>query len=149
METEGFGSSFHLIWIENRSGMLDSLKAWATRLKNDVVTLMFASRDPETPLLPKLLAMVIVAYALSPIDIIPDFVPVIGYLDDLIIVPIGVWICLRLIPSPLIADNRKKAEIWLSSKPAKVHSAAALVVIIAIWLSCAWLLWRWVVLKIS
>ena len=123
--------------------MLNSLKAWAKRLKRDVITLMFASRDPATPLLPKLLAIATVAYALSPIDLIPDFVPVIGYLDDLIIVPIGIWLCLRLIPCPVIVHNRAKAEAWLASNPIKPRSMIGLAVILTIWLCSAWLFWRW------
>jgi len=123
--------------------MLESLKAWARRLKCDVITLMFASRDPATPLLPKLLALATVAYALSPIDLIPDFIPVIGYLDDLIIVPVGIWLCLRLIPRSVLVDNRAKAIAWMASNPVKPRSMAGLAVIVAIWSGGAWLCWRW------
>jgi uncharacterized membrane protein YkvA (DUF1232 family) len=124
--------------------MLQSLTAWATRLKRDVVTLMFASRDPATPLLGKFLALATVAYALSPVDLIPDFIPVLGYLDDLVIVPFGVWLCLRLIPKAVIEDNRGKAEVWLAGNPVKPRSMLGLATILAIWALCAWLLWRWV-----
>ncbi|EGF33413.1 hypothetical protein IMCC9480_245 [Oxalobacteraceae bacterium IMCC9480] len=123
--------------------MLDSLKVWAKGLKRDVITLMFASRDPATPLLPKLLAITTVAYALSPIDLIPDFIPVIGYLDDLIIVPVGIWLCLRLIPESVIVNSRAKAEAWLADNPVKPRSMVGLAVIFGIWLGCTWLLWRW------
>ncbi|SEI14626.1 Protein of unknown function [Paraburkholderia hospita] len=123
--------------------MLESLKAWAKRLKRNVITLMFAGRDPATPILPKLLALATVAYALSPIDLIPDFIPVIGYLDDLIIVPLGIWLCLRLIPQPVIANNRTKAESWLAGNPTKPRSMVGLAVVLGIWLCCGWLLWRW------
>jgi uncharacterized membrane protein YkvA (DUF1232 family) len=123
--------------------MLESLRAWAKRLKRDVITLLFASHDPATPILAKILAMVTVSYALSPLDLIPDFIPVIGYLDDLIVVPLGIWLCLRMIPRAVIADNRAKAESWLASSPAKPRSMAGLAVILGIWLCCAWLLWRW------
>jgi uncharacterized membrane protein YkvA (DUF1232 family) len=125
--------------------MLESLKVWARRLKRDVVTVMFASRDPQTPVLPKLLALATVAYALSPVDLIPDFIPVIGYLDDLIVVPLGIWLCLRLIPPPVIANNRTKAEVWLAGNPSRPRSMVGLAVILSIWLACAWLLWRWFV----
>jgi uncharacterized membrane protein YkvA (DUF1232 family) len=125
--------------------MLDSLKLWAKGLKCDVMTLMFASRDPVTPLLPKFLAIATVAYALSPIDLIPDFIPVIGYLDDLIIVPLGIWLCLRLIPQPVIISNRAKAAAWLANNPVKPRSMVGIVVILSIWLCCAWLLWSWFV----
>jgi uncharacterized membrane protein YkvA (DUF1232 family) len=123
--------------------MLQSLSVWATRLKRDVVTLMFASRDPATPLLAKVLALATVAYALSPVDLIPDFIPVLGYLDDLLVVPIGVWLCLRLIPDAVIEENRGKAEIWLAAKPVKPTSLLGLAAIVAIWVLCAGLLWRW------
>jgi uncharacterized membrane protein YkvA (DUF1232 family) len=107
--------------------MFESLKMWAKRLKRDVVTLMFASRDPETPVLPKLLALATVAYALSPIDLIPDFIPVIGYLDDLIIVPLGIWLCLRLIPLPVIVNNREKAVFGLrATRPNRAAWSALL-----------------------
>jgi len=123
--------------------MLKSLKAWARRLKCDVITLMFASRDPATPLLPKLLAMATVAYALSPIDLIPDFIPIIGYLDDLIIVPVGIWLCLRLIPRSVLVNNRAKAVAWMASNPVKPRSVVGLAVIVAIWSGAAWFFWRW------
>jgi uncharacterized membrane protein YkvA (DUF1232 family) len=105
---------------------------------------MFASRDPATPLLAKLIALATVAYALSPVDLIPDFIPVLGYLDDLVVVPFGVWLCLRLIPKAVIEDNRGKAEVWLAGNPVKPRSMLGLATILAIWTLCAWLLWRWV-----
>ena len=123
--------------------MLKSLKEWARRLKCDVITLMFASRDPATPLLPKLLAIATVAYALSPIDLIPDFIPVIGYLDDVIIVPVGIWLCLRLIPPSVIDNNRAKAAAWLARHPDKPRSMIGLAVILGLWTCGAWLVWRW------
>jgi uncharacterized membrane protein YkvA (DUF1232 family) len=104
---------------------------------------MFASRDPATPLLAKLLALATVAYALSPVDLIPDFIPVLGYLDDLFVVPIGVWFCLRLIPKEVIEVNRRKAEVWLAGNPVKPRSILGLATILSIWVLCAWLLWRW------
>lgn len=123
--------------------MFSALRAWARRMKRDVVTLMFASRDPATPMLPKVLAIVTVAYALSPIDLIPDFIPVLGYLDDVIIVPLGIWLCVHLIPQAVLDENRKKAESWLASSSAKPKSIAGLMVILAIWALCAWFVWRW------
>ncbi|MFM0351381.1 YkvA family protein [Paraburkholderia sp. RL17-347-BIC-D] len=125
--------------------MLQSVTAWAARLKRDVVTLMFASRDRATPLLAKFLALATVAYALSPVDLIPDFIPVLGYLDDLVVVPLGVWLCLRLIPKAVLEDNRGKAEVWLAGKPVKPRSMLGLATILSIWALCAWLLWRWLV----
>ncbi|MBN3760677.1 YkvA family protein [Burkholderia sp. Ac-20365] len=123
--------------------MRQSLMAWATRLKRDIVTLMFASRDPATPLLAKLLAVATVAYALSPVDLIPDFIPVLGYLDDLVLVPLGIWLCLILIPKAVIDANRARAEAWLAGDRVKPKSMLGLVAILAVWALCAWLLWRW------
>jgi uncharacterized membrane protein YkvA (DUF1232 family) len=114
--------------------MLESLKAWAKRLKRDVVTLMFASRDSATHISPKLLALATVAYALSPVDLIPDFIPVVGYLDDLIIVPLGIWLCLRLIPPPVIANKRASAEVCLAGNRAKPRNMIGLTIILVIFL---------------
>jgi uncharacterized membrane protein YkvA (DUF1232 family) len=111
-------------------------------LKREALTLWFAARDPRTPLLAKLLAGAVAAYAFSPIDLIPDFIPVLGLLDDLLIVPLGVWAVVRLIPAPLLAEHRVQAAA-LAQRPVSRKAAAA---VIAIWLaaaSCAgWLLLR-------
>jgi len=85
------------------------LKAWARSLKRDVVALWIAARDPRVPWYAKALAGAVAAYALSPIDLIPDFIPVVGYLDDLLIVPAGIWLAVRLIPPALIAEFREEA----------------------------------------
>jgi uncharacterized membrane protein YkvA (DUF1232 family) len=110
-----------------------TVRAWATRLKRDVVALWIAARDPRTPLAAKLVAGAVAAYALSPIDLIPDFIPILGYLDDLIIVPAGIWVALRLIPAALMIEFRAQADV----KIAKPVSWAALIVILLIWLSVA------------
>ena len=86
--------------------MLEPLKRWARALKRDVIALWLAARDPRVPLAAKLVAGAVAAYALSPIDLIPDFIPVLGYLDDLLIVPAGIWLALRLIPAELMAELR-------------------------------------------
>jgi uncharacterized membrane protein YkvA (DUF1232 family) len=89
--------------------MIERAKLWARRIKRDVVALHMAGRDPRTPRLAKALAFAVAAYALSPIDLIPDFIPIIGYLDDLIIVPFGIMLAVRLIPAPLMAEFRAAA----------------------------------------
>lgn len=86
--------------------MLDQLKVRARTLKNEVLALYLAARDPRTPWYARGLALLVVAYALSPIDLIPDFVPVLGYLDDLILIPGGIWLVIRLIPPEVLADAR-------------------------------------------
>lgn len=90
--------------------MLDRLKARARALKKDVFAVYLAAKDPRTPWYAKGLVLLIVAYTLSPIDLIPDFVPVLGYLDDLIIVPAGIWLAIRMIPPDVLAEARSTAE---------------------------------------
>ena len=92
--------------MSERAGTGARVRNWARRLKRDVVALWLAARDPRVPLPAKLLAGAVAAYALSPIDLIHDFIPVIGYLDDLLIVPAGIWLALRLIPAEVIAALR-------------------------------------------
>jgi uncharacterized membrane protein YkvA (DUF1232 family) len=86
------------------------LKEWARGIKRDVVALWLGARDPRVKWHAKAVAATVAAYALSPIDLIPDFIPLIGYLDDLLIVPLGILIAIRLIPEPVMADLRKKAS---------------------------------------
>ena len=108
-------------------------------LKREAVALYFAVRDPRTPLLARVVAGLVVAYALSPIDLIPDFIPVLGYLDDLILVPLGIMLALRLIPAAVLADARAQAEAALE----RPTSQAAAAVIVAIWIACALLAGWW------
>ena len=89
--------------------MLESFKARARALKKEVFAVYFAARDPRTPWYAKGLILLIVAYSLSPIDLIPDFVPVLGYLDDLIIVPGGIWLAIRMIPPEVMVEARDRA----------------------------------------
>ena len=109
-------------------------------LKRETLALYFAVRDPRTPLAAKIVAGAVVAYALSPIDLIPDFIPVLGYLDDLILVPLGIALCLRLIPGQVLAEARARAE----SESLRPKSYAAAAVIVVVWLTgftvlCVWL----------
>lgn len=105
-----------------------SLRAWAFALKRDAHAVWLAARDRRTPWFAKAVALAVAAYAFSPIDLIPDFVPVLGYLDDLILVPAGLWLALRLIPSHVLADHRAAAEA-AARRP--VSRTAAVVVILA------------------
>jgi uncharacterized membrane protein YkvA (DUF1232 family) len=117
----------------------DRLRAWARALKRDAAALWIAARDPRVPWHAKALAGAVAAYALSPIDLIPDFIPLLGYLDDLLIVPAGIWLALRLIPPPLMAELRAEAD-----RRAKPTSKAAAAVIVAAWLAVAGgLVWLW------
>lgn len=113
-------------------------KRWARRIKQDIAALWIAGRDPRTPLAAKIVTLAVVAYALSPIDLIPDFIPVLGYLDDLLIVPLGVMLAIRLIPVGLMAEFRASAEN-LGRRP---RSKAGLFAILSIWaIAAAGLIW--------
>jgi uncharacterized membrane protein YkvA (DUF1232 family) len=123
--------------------MFARLKLWARSIKRDVIALYLAARDPRVPWYAKTLALVVAAYALSPIDLIPDFIPVLGYLDDLLLVPLGILLAIRLIPADLVAEFRLAAE-GLRDRPA---SNTAAMVIGLIWalaiFGSAWLAARW------
>jgi len=116
------------------------LAAWAHALKRESLVLYYAARDPRTPWYAKVLAGLIVAYALSPIDLIPDFIPVLGYLDDLLLLPIGIWLALRLVPATVLAEARRRAESTLE----RPTSRAAAAVIVALWIACAIVLGAWI-----
>jgi uncharacterized membrane protein YkvA (DUF1232 family) len=113
--------------------MLSHLKAWARNLKRDSHAIYLASRDPRVPWYAKTLAIAVAAYALSPIDLIPDFIPVVGYLDDLIIVPLGIWLVVSLIPGEVMAECRARAD-EVGQRPV---SRAGMIAIIAVWIAGA------------
>ncbi|MDH5178224.1 MAG: YkvA family protein [Gammaproteobacteria bacterium] len=117
--------------------MLNKLKARAEILRLDIYTLYLAARHPHTPLLPKLLIVLVVAYAASPIDLIPDFIPVIGYLDDLLLLPAGIWLAIRLVPAEILQDCRNKALTMQQHIPPNYITAA---LIIGIWTAVAGLI---------
>lgn len=107
-----------------------NLKERAKKLKTDIPAIFLALKDNETPIAAKLVAAVTVAYALSPIDLIPDFIPVLGYLDDVILLPALVALTVRLIPRETMEKNRKLAEgLWKNGKPKKWYYAIPIVLI--------------------
>ena len=123
------------------SSLPGRLRSWARSLKGDVVALWFAARDPRTPWAAKAVAAMVAAYALSPIDLIPDFVPVLGYVDDLLIVPLGIMLALRLVPPPLMAEFRRRAAE--ADRPtSKVAAMAIVTVWLALLIIAAIWLWR-------
>lgn len=123
-------------------GLLAKLNQRAYHLKAQTFALYLAARDPRTPWYAKLLVAGIVAYAFSPIDLIPDFVPILGYLDDLILIPAGIALATRLVPDSVLADCRAQAlEIFKNGKPVS-HIAG--VVIVVIWIALAALCMVWV-----
>lgn len=112
------------------TGFIDELRKRARSLKAEIHALYLAARHPLTPWYGKLLVAVVVAYALSPIDLIPDFIPVLGYLDDLILLPLGIAWAIRLIPPSVMAECRERAQGSQGQKPA---SRVAATVIVLIW----------------
>ena len=113
--------------------VLDRLNAQAKRLKRDAYALYFVARDRRTPWYARAAAAAVVAYALSPFDLIPDFVPVLGYLDDLIIVPLGIALVLKLVPSEVLVDCRDRAAVAAERPVSRVGAAF----MIAVWLALA------------
>ena len=122
--------------------MAGKLKEWARTIKRDVHAIYLAARDPRVPWYAKALALCVAGYALSPIDLIPDFIPVIGYLDDLVIVPLGILAVVKLIPPDIMAEHRATAAI-ASERPI---SRVAAVVIVLLWIGSmallGWLIYR-------
>ena len=109
--------------------MFKRLRDWARVIRRDVHAVYLASRDPRVPWHAKALAIGVAAYALSPIDLIPDFIPVLGQLDDLILVPLGIALVVRLIPPPIMAEHRAAA----TRAQAKPTTTAGALAIVAIW----------------
>jgi len=122
-----------MAWTSHRLGRaLHMLKQRARRLESEAYALYLAARHPGTPWHAKLLAAGIVAYVFSPIDLIPDFIPVLGYVDDLILVPLAMLLAIRWIPPPILAECRAQAAQTLSADRPSGKIAAA--VIIVLWL---------------
>jgi uncharacterized membrane protein YkvA (DUF1232 family) len=122
--------------------MFARLKRWAKLIKRDAHALYLAARDPRVSWTAKAVGILIAAYALSPIDLIPDFIPVLGLLDDLVLLPVGIWLAVRLIPSAIMAEHRWAAEV-AGERPVSRTAAA---IIVAIWLAAigltVWLVYQ-------
>jgi uncharacterized membrane protein YkvA (DUF1232 family) len=110
--------------------MFSRLKIWARKLSRDGHAIYLAARDPRVPWYAKFLAMAVAGYALSPIDLIPDFIPVVGYLDDLIIVPLGIWLVVMLVPEAIMVECRARAD-QAGQRPV---SRTGMIIILALWL---------------
>jgi uncharacterized membrane protein YkvA (DUF1232 family) len=123
--------------------MLDRLKRWARAVRTEAHALSIAARHPRTPWYAKALAIGIVAYALSPIDLIPDFIPVVGFVDDALLLPLAIAGVLKLIPADVMAESRLRAA-QAAERPVSWTAAAF---IAAIWVAavaaCGWLVYRW------
>lgn len=116
---------------------LGAWKAWAKRLKRELYALYLATQDPRVPWYAKAITVCVVAYAFSPIDLIPDFIPVLGYLDDLLLVPLGIAIAVRLIPPDVLADCHRRAEAAIARGQAKPKNWIAAGIILGLWLLLA------------
>jgi uncharacterized membrane protein YkvA (DUF1232 family) len=114
---------------------MNTWKAWAKKLKLEIYALYLVQKDPRVPWYAKLLAACVVGYALSPIDLIPDPIPILGYLDDLILIPLGVALVIKMIPPEVLAECREKARAHANQKKPKNWFAAA--IIIGIWVLLA------------
>lgn len=123
--------------------IIDTIRGWARRIKRDALMLWFASRHPDTPWLARLLCVAAVAYALSPIDLIPDFIPVLGFVDDALLLPALLWLALRLLPAHVVASSRAEAQAWMDAQRERPTSHAGAAVIVLIWLLAAYGAWRW------
>lgn len=103
-------------------------KRWANKLKKNIYTLYLVSRDPKVPALPKIIIGMVVAYALSPVDLIPDFIPVIGYIDDLCLLPAGIWLAIRLVPPDVWRECQMLAQQQVFKLPRNRRVAAMIVI---------------------
>lgn len=111
------------------------LRTWARTVKRDGVTLWFAGKDHRTPWHAKALGVFVVAYALSPIDLIPDFIPVLGYVDDILLLPALIWVTLKLIPSDVLTACRLRADEWMRIRGARPTSRFGAVLIVLLWVA--------------
>ena len=123
---------------------MDKWKQWARAIRRDAHALYLAARDPRVPWYAKAVAIAVAAYALSPIDLIPDFIPVVGYLDDLIIVPLGIALVVRMIPPPIMAEHRATAD---AAQQQPVSRAAAMA-IVTVWI-VALALAAWLAVRVA
>lgn len=121
----------------------DNLKTWAKRIKRDGVTLWFAGKNPRTPWYAKALGVFVVTYALSPIDLIPDFIPVLGYVDDVLLLPVLIWLTIRLLPPEVLAECRSQADEWMRTKGSKPSSRAGALLVAVLWLAVGAAVWFW------
>ncbi len=125
--------------------MLQRWKQAAKTLKQETFALYFACKSPQVPWYAKVLAAIIVAYALSPIDLIPDFIPVVGYLDDLVLIPLGIALVMNLIPASVMEECRKQAQAAIAIGAKKPTNWIAAVVVVSLWLVSGGLIVRMVV----
>ncbi|WP_085718989.1 YkvA family protein [Pseudomonas sp. B28(2017)] len=122
--------------------LLYCLRSWARKLKRQTMVLWFCYQHPQTPWLPKWISVFVVAYALSPIDLIPDFIPVLGYVDDVIILPLGILAAIRLMPTAVLQECQLKAAEWEARDLQRPVNKLAAVFIVLTWFIAAIGAWR-------
>lgn len=123
--------------------LVDTIRRWAREVLRDAMMLWFAQRHPDTPLAARALCFFAAAYALSPIDLIPDFIPVLGFLDDALLLPAMVWLAVRMLPPHVVTACRADADHWMQSRAARPRSWAGAAVIVVVWIAGAVAAWRW------
>ncbi|MEK1942447.1 MAG: YkvA family protein [Pseudomonas sp.] len=123
------------------ANLIARLKHWAKRLKTSLVLLWLCCRDPAMPWLPKVIALATLAYAASPIDLIPDFIPIVGFLDDVLLLPLGIALAIRLTPPALLAQWRPQAETMAGKRLPLKGGWLMAVAVVTSWLALCWLLW--------
>ncbi len=125
---------------------MQAISGWklrAKQLKTAVYVIYLVSKDPRVPWYTRVLAACVIGYAFSPIDLIPDPIPIIGYLDDLVLIPLGIALVLKMVPAPVLADCREQARsVMGQGKPTNWIAAG---VIVAIWLMFAWVIASWII----
>jgi uncharacterized membrane protein YkvA (DUF1232 family) len=126
--------------------LLEHVKLTGRTLRQDVVALYFAAKDPRTPWYAKAIVICIIAYALTPIDLIPDFIPVLGYIDDLLFLPLGIYIAIKIIPEPVLVDCRKRLTGMEGSLP-RNWTAAATIVLLWIGAASALAMYLWRIVR--
>ena len=112
---------------------IDATRQWARKIKKDALMLWFAYRDPRTPWLPKIICLLAVTYALSPIDLIPDFIPVLGYLDDVILLPAAIWLAVKLLPAQIVIDCRTQSQEWLNTHEHQPVNRWGVLLVLMVW----------------
>lgn len=124
-----------------KAGIVGQAKRWAKQLKIELYTLYLAYKDKRVPWYAKLFTALVVSYALSPIDLIPDFIPILGYLDDLILLPLGISLALKMIPQPVLQDCRKKARKLINEQLPRSRTSAVFVMLIWVIIIGIFLFW--------
>ncbi len=128
---------------EQSEALLTRIKRWARRIKRDVMALWIAARDPRVPWYAKAVCTAIAAYALSPIDLIPDYIPVLGYLDEAVLLPLAILLAVRLVPPQLMAEFRAEADSRAERPVSRVAAAFIVILWIAATALLLWLWWPW------